>query len=588
MGDKRTLLAFLIIGLILYLMPRYYELVGLAPPRQDDETVDPVEVAAETSPMEAPRASESGLDHRAPGSARESVTDSTATAHPAIAPPPPVADRVIAASKREVQDARHVRVITPRQELTFSSMGGVLTSAKLYDYVGRGDRPVELIPEGGTGLAVVLRSEAGADEDLGDVYLDLSGVPFTIDVDELLLADGEEGTLRLRAELGPGQYLEKRLRFEADQFGFDLELAYDGFSDEILAEVGWTEGIALAEEDPQVDIEAMRAMVYLNDLDQIEGDEDAPEHLDERGQIWWMGIRNKYFLCALIPKTEGHHRVRLSAQATGAAPYRLFEASMGTRMKRGADTLKYVTYVGPLDIEALRRYEVNLERAMDLGWPVIRDISKVILVLLVAVHAFVPNYGVVIILFAIGVKLLVYPLTHKSYESAARMQELQPKIAALKEKHKNDNQRLSQETMKLYREEGVNPLGGCLPLLLQMPIFIGLYQAFRNTIELRRAPFGLWIQDLAQPEFIDVAGFELHVLPILMAAAMFFQSRMTMKDPKQAAMVYVMPLVMVFIMWQFASGLVLYWTVFNVLQIGQQYLTNHLKAKRQQAPPSPG
>jgi len=142
--------------------------------------------------------------------------------------------------------------------------------------------------------------------------------------------------------------------------------------------------------------------------------------------------------------------------------------------------------------------------------------------------------------------------------------------------------------MKLYREEGVNPLGGCLPLLLQMPIFIGLYQAFRNTIELRRAPFGLWIQDLAQPEFIDVAGFELHVLPILMAAAMFFQSRMTMKDPKQAAMVYVMPLVMVFIMWQFASGLVLYWTVFNVLQIGQQYLTNHLKAKRQQAPPSPG
>jgi YidC/Oxa1 family membrane protein insertase len=135
--------------------------------------------------------------------------------------------------------------------------------------------------------------------------------------------------------------------------------------------------------------------------------------------------------------------------------------------------------------------------------------------------------------------------------------------------------------MKLYKDEGVNPLGGCLPMVLQMPIFIAMYSVFRSTIELRQASFILWIEDLSLPDEILIAGIGIHVLPVLMSGAMFVQSKMTMKDPKQAALVYIMPAVMVVIMWDFSSGLVLYWTVFNVLQIGQQYLTNHLKKARQ-------
>ena len=134
--------------------------------------------------------------------------------------------------------------------------------------------------------------------------------------------------------------------------------------------------------------------------------------------------------------------------------------------------------------------------------------------------------------------------------------------------------------MALYKEEGVNPIGGCLPLLLQMPIFIALYQVFSATIELRHAPFIWWIEDLSVPDELMVMGFSLHVLPLLMSAAMFFQSKMTMKDPKQVMIVYMMPAVMIFIMWDFSSGLVLYWTVFNVLTIGQQYLTNYLRSKQ--------
>ncbi|MBC9890596.1 MAG: membrane protein insertase YidC, partial [Opitutae bacterium] len=164
-----------------------------------------------------------------------------------------------------------------------------------------------------------------------------------------------------------------------------------------------------------------------------------------------------------------------------------------------------------------------------------------------------------------------------SYESMAKMQQLQPKMAALREKYKNDNQRLSRETMKLYKEEGVNPLGGCLPMLLQMPIFFALYNVFSSTIELRQAPFVLWIDDLSQPDVIEFGGFELHVLPLLMAGSMFVQQKMTMKDPKHAFLVYLMPVFMIFIFWSISSGLVLYWTIFNVLSIGQQYLINRIK-----------
>ena len=159
------------------------------------------------------------------------------------------------------------------------------------------------------------------------------------------------------------------------------------------------------------------------------------------------------------------------------------------------------------------------------------------------------------------------------------MQQVQPKITALREKYKNDNQRLSRETMKLYKEEGVNPLGGCLPMLLQMPIFFSLYTLFGKTIELRQSPFTLWIQDLSLPDELIIGGFGLHVLPLLMAASMFFQQKMTMKDPKQAMLVYMMPVMMVFIFWSMSSGLVLYWTIFNILTIGQQVLVNKLKGE---------
>jgi len=592
MGDKRTLLAFLIIGLILLLMPRYYEWMGLQPPNSAPEA-PPAERAPERPESSADATASIRSREAGPASAGaeggaaapaagggESIADlmdemaAPAAAVDGVGEPLAGASAAAAATGAEQQFV----VTTPLHRVVLSSRGGRIISLEMARYTVDGTVPVELLHAGGQALAVVLES------DTGEKTVDLSQVHFAADVERLDVPEGGQGQIRLRADLGGGRYVEKRLTFHSDRYAIDVELAFDGMGENIIAYIDWRGGIAVAERDADTDVQAMKAMAYLNEaVEEIAGDDDEVERFSERGQLWWAGVRSRYFLVALAPVSEGQQRVELSGKARGKDRSRDLDVRVGTRLNAGPGARTWTFYTGPLDYERLVQYGVEFERAMSLGWPIIREISKLLLVLFVAAHEYIPNYGVVIIVFAVMVKLLVYPLTHKSYDSAARMQELQPKIAALKEKYKGDNQRLSQETMKLYKEEGVNPLGGCLPLLLQMPIFIAMYQTFSNTIELRHAPFALWIDDLSRPDRLFIGDFELHVLPLLMAAAMFFQSRMTMKDPKQAAMVYVMPVVMVFIMWRFSSGLVLYWTIFNVLQIGQQYLTNHLKARAAEA-----
>ena len=560
MDDKRTIIAMLLVGLIFLLMPAYYELVGVSAPATEPEPVPDERVSRRDTTSGPPVLGSPAV------STAEITTEST----------PQVERQTVAAPEKAPE--REVTVETPLQRLRFSSRGGVLVSAVLEEYLHGDGGPLELVPAGGGALGLTIQSEAG-DEEL----VDLSGWHFEPDRERLRVDAHGEGRLRLRADLGDGRSVEKVLLVRGDQYGLQVGVSLHGFSQDSIVRLLWLRGIALAEDRPDVDLRSMKAVAYINEsLYEVQVDEDEEDSATERGSVQWAGVRNKYFLCALAPESKARHRVALSGKPLTQAPYREYEFALGTRWGDVDDGVwKLLLYLGPLDLEQVSRYERNFERAMDLGFPVIRQIATVLLLLFVAAYAIIPNYGWVIVAFGVIVKILVYPLTHKSYESAARMQELQPKIAALREKYKNNNQRLSQETMKLYREEGVNPLGGCLPLLLQMPIFIALYQVFSSAIQLRQSAWTLWIDDLSQPDVVSLGGFELHVLPLLMSAAMFFQSKMTMKDPKQAALVYVMPVVMVFIMWSFSSGLVLYWTVFNVLQIAQQYLTNHLKKKKQ-------
>jgi YidC/Oxa1 family membrane protein insertase len=241
-----------------------------------------------------------------------------------------------------------------------------------------------------------------------------------------------------------------------------------------------------------------------------------------------------------------------------------------------AGQARYTLFIGPKELDVLTSVGKELDRSIDFGWFAV--VSRPFLYMLHFFHRFTGSYGIDIILLTLILKLLMAPLTHKSFVSMKQMQKLQPQMERLKEKLGNDKEKLNKEIMELYRRNGVNPLGGCLPMVLQFPVFIGLYNALSTPIELRHAPF-LWIKDLSRPDWqslpFSVGDWHLGVpvLTILMGASMFLQQWMTPTagDPNQRKMMLMMPLIFTFMFVSFPAGLTVYWLVNNILTIGQQY-----------------
>jgi YidC/Oxa1 family membrane protein insertase len=305
---------------------------------------------------------------------------------------------------------------------------------------------------------------------------------------------------------------------------------------------------------------------------------EAVEKLTEKeqtlgpGHIRWGGYADTYFLAAMIPPEGESHRLFLSAS----------DGTVATRLsipwKR--EPVTYTLYVGPKEFQALNAVDPALDRAIDFGW--FHFIARPLVSLLKLSHSFTGNYGIDIILLTFLVKLAFFPLSNKSFKSMAQMREVQPQMERLREQFKDDREKLNKEMMELYRRYKINPLGGCLPLVVQMPVFIGLYQALSLAIELRLAPFFGWIQDLSQPDrlgsvslwFIEPPG--IPVLTLLMGGTMLVQQAMTPAtgDPMQQKMMMFMPLIFTVMFVNFPSGLVLYWLVNNVLTIAQQYAYN--------------
>lgn len=568
MEDKRTLLAFLFIGLIFLLLPYYNEWFGLNPkPRPPSQEAVPQESVPEVAPAADEQSEAERV--RGPESAEQlHLEELSPVQSQAIERVESVENPSFISEDR----ADTIVAQTPLQRFVVSTKGGTITSCKLLKYRYVDGSIIELLPPTGRGLGIHLQR--------ANYREDISSAEFVANQSSLQVGPGEEQSLIMVAQLDGGRRLEKVLTFNGDRYGFDLQVRYEGFDDDTEAILTWKNGIAFTEHEPEIDLPEMRAFAYINEERvELKVDDGESDELEDKGLLKWAGIRNKYFLISYIPvDREQRSRVVLQGDYQGSQLLPNYSFQVGRRLEQSGSWHNTI-YLGPLNYDELVGYEAELEQAIDFGWPIVSQISRFLLILFIATHQYIPNYGWIIVLFAVVIKIIVYPLTHKTYESAAKMQELQPKITALREKYKNDNQRLSRETMKLYKEEGVNPLSGCLPLLLQMPIFIALYNLFGKTIELRQAPFVLWIQDLSLPDELLIGGFGLHILPLLMAVSMLIQQKMTMKDPKQAVLVYMMPVLMIFIFWNMSSGLVLYWTIFNVLTIGQQLLVNHFKKK---------
>lgn len=374
-----------------------------------------------------------------------------------------------------------------------------------------------------------------------------------------------------------GQEISKTLTFYPGVYRIDVETdlsALEGALSTANFQLSWNGGMPVTEKNSKDDLFYFRG--YVNQADEILKPKIPKKKALESkmtGSTNWVAVRSKYFAAALIPQNPGLGAIISGAYREKTVP--LYNVSL---ILSASEDQVTTLYLGPLEYKRIHGMNVDLEKIMTLGWSVIRPISRGVLALLTYTHRWIPNYGVILILFAIAVKIVVYPLTKKSYQSTKKMQQVQPLLAGLKEKYKNDPQKLNKATMSLYKEYGVNPLGGCLPILLQMPLLIALFQVFRSTIELRGAPFVLWIKDLSAPDtLLYISGFPLNILPIVMAVTMLIQQMMmptSQSAGQQKQMTYIMNIVMLFIFYRFPSGLNLYYTLFNVLTIVQQkYLT---------------
>ena len=299
----------------------------------------------------------------------------------------------------------------------------------------------------------------------------------------------------------------------------------------------------------------------------------------------WVGYENNYFIQAIIPLSEIGYQIvpRVLDLEKG-----LIQAVYLTDpMELGPDETKSVKlrlYSGPKKADRLNQAGHNLSDAIDYGW--FTFLAKPLMVVLTWFYSFTHNYGVAIILLTVIIKIIFWPLTHKSYTSMQKMRKIQPKITQIREKFKDDKEKLNQELMQVYKTYKVNPMGGCLPMALQIPVFFALYRMLNAAVALRHQPFILWINDLTAPDRLHL-GFSVDlpflgelngipVLTILMGISMFLQQKMTPStgDPRQEKIMLIMPIMFTFFFINFPAGLVLYWFVNNILSIAQQYWIN--------------
>lgn len=296
--------------------------------------------------------------------------------------------------------------------------------------------------------------------------------------------------------------------------------------------------------------------------------------------VRWAGMDDKYFLRVALPPEGQSFDVFVHAIPTRVTDVTLVSVDMRVPATTLGANEEWLTtlrfYFGPKSMPELKAQGVGLEASVNFGF--FGFLARPLLVLLKLFHSFLGNYGLAIILVTLLVKLLFYPLSKKSLQAMRRMQEIQPKMEAIRTKYAKDPQRMQQEMMNLYRTEGINPFGGCLPILVQIPVFVALYEVLFNAIELRHAPFVFWINDLSAPEdlfTLHLLGLALpfRLLPLIMGITMVIQQRMTPStmDKTQQQIMMIMPIVFTVFLWGFPSGLVLYWLVNNLLTIAQQW-----------------
>lgn len=395
-----------------------------------------------------------------------------------------------------------------------------------------------------------------------------------------------------------GKAIKKNFLFYGNNYASKIDIELEKMDDVISSyryDVEWSNGLNFLEENSVDEATHANASAFSGDEQVMIDATTVGEKVEKdiNGTVDWVATRNKYFAMILAPNApsnEGGAYFEGTHTLNKFGTHEIYSASLKIPFKNQQyQKDSFTLYMGPIDYSVLKSYGKNFQNVFDFGSFfglkfIIRPISEFILLpLFKFLHSFISNFGIVIIIFSIIIKFALHPLTRQSMNSMKKMQMLQPKIAELKEKHKDNPQKVQQETMKLYSTYGINPMGGCLPMLLQMPILIALWSLFNVTIEIRQQPFMLWMTNLSSPDIIYRLPFKIPLfnvdiisgLALLMGITMFIQQKMTIKDPSQKALVYMMPVMMTVMFMSFPSGLNLYYFMFNLLSIGQQYYINH-------------
>lgn len=484
-----------------------------------------------------------------------------------------------------------ISIDTPVMEASVSSVGGRLVSLRLKRYrttIDPHSPPLQLIAPGANGdapLGVILRGAAPWSDDR---------LAYKASRASLALVAGQAGDVSLQGETPDGVKIEKTLHFDASSYAFAVNVKVDDPAHRYAeAALRWTHrpsenrslhSYSYAFQGPEALVGGK--LLHFSESELAQGtifpDPHAPTEVTT--VVHWAGYADSYFLSAMMPRENDAVRLWVKSDRGEILTEILVPAAAV------AGGYPFQVYAGPKDLHALSEAGHHLTRAVDLGW--FSLVAEPMLRILKIFHRATANYGIDIILLTVLVKLVTVPLTHKSYKSMQQMQKLQPQMKKLQEKFTDDRAALNREVMELYRRHNVNPLGGCLPMVVQMPIFIGLYNALLSAVELRHAPFAMWINDLSAPDRLPaiphpplatIAGIEIRipVLTLLMGLSMLVQQRMTPQagDPMQQRMMMIMPLVFTVMFINFPSGLALYWLVNNILTIAQQMLMQRSAGK---------
>ncbi len=459
--------------------------------------------------------------------------------------------------------AKLITVTTDTLSIKINTQGGDIVEAKLLKFdTEQGNGIPFTVMQNGNQKYVAQSGLTGAN----GVDRVIKGRPIYASVQSSYELNGDDLTVDLTFQDDNGLTVTKRFSFSAGSYSVGVDyLINNNTSNSVSVQMyGQLKQSTLTDTSSGM-LPTYRGAAFSTSEDRYEKydfDDIAEANLNKTTPGGWVAMLEHYFVSAWVPNATDNNQLYTSYSNNLEAVVG-FKAPAVTIDSGQQGSTSAIFYVGPKDQEVLEKIAPNLDLTIDYGF--LWMISQPLFWLLLTIQSFVSNWGVAIIIITLIVKGGMYPLTKAQYTSMAKMRELAPKMAQLKERFGDDRQKMSQATMEMYRKEKVNPAGGCLPLILQMPIFLALYWVFLESVELRHAPFIFWIQDLSAMD-------PFYVLPVLMGVSMYVMQKMqpmTVQDPMQQKIMQYMPVVFSIFMAWFPSGLVLYWFVSNLISIVQ-------------------